>query len=121
MCFSECVIATCCISNFDPCSIGDPNRHGLSYFYYGTCHISQAPNFWTDQPEVWFAQVEAQFSLRRITLNEAKYSHILSALDQDTATRLLDLISSPLTDDKYLVLKVCLTEIFSLSEHERAT
>ena len=61
--------------------------------------------FWTHQPQVWFTQAEAQFSLRRITKDDTKYFYILTALDQQTATRLLDLISHTPADDKYKTLK----------------
>ena len=53
------------------------------------------PTFWTSQPEVWFTQAEAQFRLRKITADETKYFYVVAALDQPTATRLLDLISRP--------------------------
>ena len=79
------------------------------------------PTFWTSQPEVWFAQAEAQFVLRGITADETKYYYVIAALDQPTATRLLDLISSPPTDDKYSTLKTRLTDTFGLSKQERAS
>ena len=79
------------------------------------------PTFWSSQPEVWFAQAEAQFNLRKITADDTKYYYVLAALDQTTATRLLDLISHPPTDDKYTELKTCLIGIFGLSERERAS
>ena len=63
------------------------------------------PTFWTSQPRVWFAQAEAQFVIRKITADDTKYYHVLSALDQDTATRLLDLISSPPSENKYQTLE----------------
>ena len=63
------------------------------------------PTFWTSQPEVWFAQTEAQFNLRGITADDTKYFYVLAALNQQTATRLLDLISRPPIDDKYKKLK----------------
>ena len=58
------------------------------------------PTFWCSQPRVWFAQAEAQFEIRKITADETRYYYVLSALDQDTATRLLDLISAPPSTDK---------------------
>ena len=79
------------------------------------------PTFWSAQPDVWFAQVEAQFHLRGITAGDTKYYHVLAALDQDTATRLIDLITSPPADNKYTALKTRLTETFGLSERERAS
>ena len=69
------------------------------------------PTFWLSQLDVWFAQVEAQFHLRLITTDETKYYHVLAALDQETATRLIDLITSPPADNKYTTLKIRLRYI----------
>jgi len=79
------------------------------------------PTFWTSQPRVWFAQAEAQFEIRRITADETRYYHTLAALDQSTATRLLDLISAFPCDNKYQGLKDHLLDTFSLSKREWAT
>ena len=79
------------------------------------------PTFWSSQPEVWFAQAEAQFNLRKITADDTKYYYVLAALDQPTATRLLDLISHPPADDKYEALKTRLIDTFGPSERERAS
>ena len=79
------------------------------------------PIIWTPQPEVWFAQAEAQFSLRGVTKDETKYFYVLAALDQDTATRLLDLISHPPLADKYQTLKDRLISTFGLNRRERAS
>jgi hypothetical protein len=57
--------------------------------------------FWMAQPDVWFAQAEAQFNLRGITADDTKYYYVLAALDQDTATRVSDLISQPSGENKY--------------------
>ena len=79
------------------------------------------PTFWSSQPEVWFAQAEAQFNLRKITADDTNYYYVLAALDQPMATRLLDLISHPPADDKYEALKTRLIDTFGLSERERAS
>ena len=79
------------------------------------------PTFWTSQPDVWFAQAEAQFNLRGITADDTKYFYVISALDQQTATRLLDLISRPPADNKYATLKERLISTFGLSRRERAS
>ena len=79
------------------------------------------PTFWSSQPEVWFAQAEAQLSLRKITADDTKYYFILAALNQRTATCLLDLISHSSADDKYKALKTRLIDMFGLSERDRAS
>ncbi len=50
------------------------------------------PHFWPQQPEVWFTQAEAQFHTRNITADDTKYYYVVSALDQTTASRLIDLL-----------------------------
>ena len=92
----------------------------LFWFYYGSRRTSKLPSFWMSQPRVWFAQAEAQFTLRGITADETKYYYVVAALDQGTATRLLNLLSHPPTEDKYPTLKTRLLETFDLSEQERA-
>ena len=79
------------------------------------------PTFWTSQPHVWFAQTEAQFHLRSITNEDTMYFHVLAALDQSTATRLLDLINKPPATGKYTAIKKRLLETFGLSKQVRAT
>ena len=53
------------------------------------------PSFWTDSPEVWFIQAEAQSENKRITSYCTKFTHCVAALPQDVACRLLDLIQTP--------------------------
>ena len=78
------------------------------------------PIFWTSQPRVWFAQAEAQFNLRHITADDTKYYHVLAALDQPTAERLLDLISAPPAKNKYPAIRKRLLDVFALSRRDRA-
>ncbi len=78
------------------------------------------PQFWRNQPRVWFGQAEAQFQVRKITQDDTKYYYALAALDQDTATRVVDLIENPLANNKYNTLKDRLITTFALSERERA-
>ncbi|XP_065214656.1 uncharacterized protein LOC135841572 [Planococcus citri] len=44
---------------------------------------------------LWFAQVEAQFTNRKITAESTKFSHIVGSLDHDIAERVLDIIFIP--------------------------
>ena len=70
--------------------------------------------------EVWFTQAEAQFHLCGVTGDGTKYYHTVAALDQERATRLLDLITDSPTENKYAALKTRLTEMFGLSKRKRA-
>ena len=79
------------------------------------------PPFWAAEPQIWFAQAEAQFELRKIVPDDTKYFYVLSALDQSTASRLNDFISNPPHEDKYEALRDRLVKTFDLSEPERAS
>ena len=78
------------------------------------------PTFWTTCPLAWFAQTEAQFSLRNISSDDTKYYYVVAALDANTAMRALSIISSPPAEQKYELLKSFLTSAFGLSEPQRA-
>ncbi|XP_059096799.1 uncharacterized protein LOC131891290 [Tigriopus californicus] len=78
------------------------------------------PQFWSQQPRVWFTQTEAQFGLRGITSDDTKFNHVVAALDQDTALRVLDLLENPPDGGRYTALKTRLLDTFTLSEYERA-
>ena len=79
------------------------------------------PTFWSANPKAWFAQAEAQFALRHISNDDTKYYHIISALDSDTATRALSILSQPPETDKYKAIKDFLVDAFDLSDYERAS
>ncbi|KFD51218.1 hypothetical protein M514_07818 [Trichuris suis] len=76
--------------------------------------------FWTSQPQVWFEQVEAQFNLHQISADTTKYYHVVSALDHDTACRVVDFLRHPPASNKYDSLKELLTRTFGMNESERA-
>lgn len=79
------------------------------------------PTFWTAQPNVWFTQAEAQFHIKNITQDSTKYYYLISALDQATASRIIDVLQSPPADGLYNNLKKKLLDTFSLSRRDRAS
>ena len=78
------------------------------------------PTFWPANPEVWFLQVEAQFATRGIVADDTKFHHVVAALHQDSAGRLLDLLRSPPTSNKYRAVKDRLITTFTLSDYDKA-
>lgn len=78
------------------------------------------PPLWTDQIEIWFAQAEAQFRLRKITTEETKYNYVVSSLTQDVAVRCMDLVSNMPIEDPYSTLKDRLISTFRKPLQRRA-
>ena len=58
------------------------------------------PLFWPDAAEVWFAQSEAQFAIRSITVSKTKFYHAVASLPQDVAAQILNLIRAPPAEDQ---------------------
>ena len=77
------------------------------------------PEFWPDDPEVWFARVESQFATRGITQDGTKFDYIVSALDNPTASEIKAVILHPPTEDKYNMIKKALLEAFSRSQAQK--
>lgn len=77
------------------------------------------PPFWPSDPELWFAQVEAQFGIKQITTQNTKYSHVVAALSPEAATEVRDLILTPPDANSYDVLKAALIERVSLSKRRK--
>lgn len=79
------------------------------------------PTFWCKQPRTWFAQAESQFAIRGISSELTKFHYVVAAMDQETATRVLDVIEEVPAADPYTALKKRLLASFQLSEYERAS
>ena len=77
------------------------------------------PVFYPDAAEVWFAQGDAQFAIRTITVSKTKLYHAVACLSQDVAAQILDLIHAPPAGNPYEVLKDGLTTLFSLNNYQR--
>ncbi len=77
------------------------------------------PPFWPNDPQVWFAQVEAQFTTRNITSQQTKFAHVIASLQPEVAQEIRDLLINPPTDQPYDKLKSELIKRTSASEQKR--
>jgi hypothetical protein len=87
------------------------------------------PPFWPSDPHLWFAQVEAQFTMRGITPQKTKFDYVVSLLTPEFATEVCDLILSSPIENQYdklreqLVRRTAATEkqcLYSIVERGRA-
>ena len=77
------------------------------------------PPFWPSDPQLWFAQVEAQFVTRGITVEATKFGYVVGSLDHRYAQEVRDLLITPPPDRPYTVLKRQLVERLQASAHRR--
>lgn len=77
------------------------------------------PKFWTADPQLWFAQVESQFTTSHITSQAQRFHHVVAALPPETAVDIRDIILEPPTTNPYDTLKAELIKRTSASEHRR--
>ena len=80
---------------------------------------SDAKNYYQDEPELFFAQMEAKFREKEINSQEAKFSKAISKLPHSIAMEVKDIIFHPPQIDPFNALKAAVIERTSLSKQER--
>lgn len=77
------------------------------------------PPFWATQPEVWFYQVETQFSLAKISSDRTKYDYIIASLPADILSVIFDVVKNPPDSNLYTNLKNKIIQRLTSSEEKR--
>ena len=77
------------------------------------------PSFWPADPELWFAQVDAQFRTKKITSQLTKFEHVIASLSPQYATEVRDLILKPPATNLYDKLREELVKRTTASEQRR--
>lgn len=75
------------------------------------------PPFWKVKPEIWFLQVEAQFSIANITQDQTKFNYLVAQLEPKVVENIWDIIQSD-RNDKYMAAKNRLLSTFKESEEK---
>ncbi|XP_017878763.1 uncharacterized protein LOC108624165 [Ceratina calcarata] len=77
------------------------------------------PDFWSDDPDLWFLHIETQFQNRNIHTDIAKYNAVVAALKPEYMKEVTDVIKALPAADKYSFLKTQLIERFTESVDRR--
>lgn len=77
------------------------------------------PPFWQEKPHLWFLSLESQFFTAGIKTNETKYHYVVSALSGEILEQISDVLSQPLTESSYELLKTRLISCYSASASQK--
>lgn len=77
------------------------------------------PAFWSDFPEIWFAQVEAQFAVHKITSDNTRFSSVVGNMESKVLSQVSDAVLNPPDQDRYGNLKKLIIERFSDSAQRK--
>ncbi|XP_048479715.1 uncharacterized protein LOC125489112 [Plutella xylostella] len=84
------------------------------------CRVGvKVPPFWPEKPAIWFAQLEGQFVISRITDDTTKFYHVIGQLEHQYAAEVEDIITSPPDTDKYENLKAELLKRLCVSKENK--
>ncbi|XP_063834898.1 uncharacterized protein LOC135084085 [Ostrinia nubilalis] len=79
---------------------------------------SRLPDFWQDQPRLWFIQIEAILKPQKLS-DEAKFNLIVTKLGKDVIKQVSDILLSPPETDKFGTLKSRLLTVYEESENRQ--
>lgn len=79
----------------------------------------RVPPFWPEEPEIWFAQVEGQFTISGITSDATKFNYVIGQLDHQFSMEVKDVIINPPATGKYEKLKTELVKRLTASKEKK--
>ena len=77
------------------------------------------PEFWPEDPEVWFIRVEAQLRSRSVTQDQTKFDYVVASLDNSTAAEVKAVLLHPPTTNKYDAIKEALLGAFGKTQAQK--
>lgn len=80
----------------------------------------KVPPFWPERPEIWFAQLEAQFRMSKIVTDLSKFSTVVAAIESNVLAQISDAVLKPPELGKYDNLKKCIIDTYCDSEQKKA-
>lgn len=79
----------------------------------------RVPPFWPEEPEIWFAQVEGQFTISGITNDATKFNYVIGQLDHQFSMEVKDIIINPPETGRYEKLKLELVKRLTASKEKK--
>lgn len=79
---------------------------------------SRIPEFWTDQPGLWFVQFEATVAPQKAS-DEAQYQLLVAKLGKQVVMQVADLLTTPPKTEKYTSLKTRLLHVYEESANKQ--
>lgn len=79
---------------------------------------SRLPEFWCDQPRLWFIQCEAILKPQKLA-DEAKFNLVVTKLGKDVITQVSDILLKPPAERKFETLKSRLLTVYEESENRQ--
>ena len=79
----------------------------------------KVPAFWEKAPELYFANIEAQFSLSNVTQDTTKYYAVIASLNSEVLSHISDIVLNPPATGKYDAVKKRLVNEFADSQEKR--
>lgn len=77
------------------------------------------PVFCKDQPDLYFLQIESQFTVARITVDETKYHHVVSSLEPQYLIHIAHVMRNPPPNGKYEAVKDALIAEYADSDQKK--
>lgn len=79
---------------------------------------TKIPEFWIEQPRLWFHQLEAILTPQKIS-EENRYLILVAKLGKNELRQISDILNNPPAENKYLAVKTRLLQVYEESETQQ--
>lgn len=79
----------------------------------------KVPPFWSESPDIWFAQVESQFQNANIVTDDSRFNTVVGAIESKILQRVRKAVLDPPAGRKYANLKDAMLNEFNDSDYAK--
>ncbi|XP_037930999.1 uncharacterized protein LOC119665822 [Teleopsis dalmanni] len=79
----------------------------------------KVPPFWHERPEIWFAQIEAQFAVAGVCNDMTRFNTVVAAIESSIVADVADAVLHPPAANRYENLKKQIIERYGESEQRK--